>query len=254
MLALSYLSHARQLAYGFVDPEVAKLWSRTSELAASNDHAPERIVADAGRIMVSCVTGRYAEAEDLIRRTLPLLERNGDADARQALYFSSAAVRYRIAAMEDSGALFESALALKGASDPVPGADFQALLMSQYAPVLALTGRPDEARRLVHESVARARAHSQYSECVTSAIAAWALAILHDFAGAAPIAARALELAEAGAFLNWSTRPLSCWACRRSATAGSTKASRRFAQASKVARGTGSWWTTARSAACSPRR
>ena len=208
LLALSDLSHAHQLAYGFIHPQVARLWSQTSELAASREDASERIRADAGRIMVACVTARYAEAEGVIRESLPLLPHVADPGARQAMLFSSATVRYRVAAFDDARELFESALALKTDYDPVPGADFTAVLMSQYAPVQALTGRPDAARRLVRESVERARAHSHYSECVTGALAAWSLALLGDFAGAAPIAARALELALADNFQTWSTRPL----------------------------------------------
>ncbi len=208
LLALSDLSHAHQLAYGFIHPQVARLWSQTSELAASREDAGERIRADAGRIMVACVTARYAEAEEVIREALPLVPLVSDAAARQAWFFSSATVRYRVAAFDDARGFFESAFALGGDYDPVPGADFLAVLMSQYAPVQALTGRPDATRRLVRESLERARDHSHYSECVTGALAAWSLALLRDFAGAAPIAARALEFARADNFQTWSTRPM----------------------------------------------
>ena len=208
VLTLSYLSHARQLAFGFVDPQVGELWSRTSELATSQEDARERIIADSGRIVVACVSGRYAEAEDLIRAALPLSEHVEEAGARKTLFFAAGTVRYRIAAMEDASALFETALALEHAAEPVPGADLTALLMSQYAPAVSLSGRPDYVRDLVRESIGRARAHSHYSECVTATLAAWALGLLHDYASAAPIAARALEIAEADNLRTWSTRPL----------------------------------------------
>ena len=207
VLALSYLSHAHQLAHGFGAPQVAALWSRTRELAGSIQDAREQAVADAGRIMVCCVTARYADAEEVIREALPKLDDNVDEGGRQALMFSAATVRYRVGALDDAALLFESALALKNASDPVPGADLVAVLMSQYAPVLVLSGRTEAARRMVRESVERARAHSHYSECVTSTIAAWALGLLHDYAGAVPIAARAFELAEADNYRTWMTRP-----------------------------------------------
>lgn len=207
LLALSDLSHAHQLAYGFVHPRVATLWSQTSKLAVSREDARERLIADGGRIMVSCVSARYAEGEEVIREVLPLMPLVAEPGARQAFLFSSATVLYRVAAFDEARQMFESALALKAEIDPVPGADFLAVLMSQYAPMQALTGRAGAAQRLVHESVERARAHSHYSECVTGALAAWSLALLHDFAGAAPIAARALEFAEADSFHTWTTRP-----------------------------------------------
>ncbi|MFN2377061.1 MAG: AAA family ATPase [Candidatus Binatia bacterium] len=207
LLALSNLSHAHQLAYGFVHPRVAALWSQTSKLAVSREDARERLIADGGRIMVSCVSARYAEGEEVIREVLPLMPLVAEPGARQAFLFSSATVLYRVAAFDEARQMFESALALKAEVDPVPGADFVAVLMSQYAPMQALTGQAGAAQRLVQESVERARAHSHYSECVTGALAAWSLALLHDFAGAAPIAARALEFAEADSFHTWTTRP-----------------------------------------------
>lgn len=208
VLALSSLGHAHQLVYGFVSPKVEALWSRTRDLATSSDDARGQVLAHAGSIMVSCVSARYADGEEVIRKALPLLPSVEDEGSRQALMFSAATVRYRIAALDDAASLFDAALALKDSSDTMPGADVVALLQSQYAPVLVLQGRVDEARRLVDGSLARARAHSHYSVCVTSAIAAWALAMLHDFSAAAPIAARALEIAEADGYRTWSTRPL----------------------------------------------
>src|SRR5207253_8160095 len=88
------------------------------------------------------------------------------------------------------------------------GADLDALLMSQYSPAVALAGRPDEVRRLAGVSLARARVHSHYSECVTAALVSWALALLNDHEAATPIAARALELANASDFPTWTTRQL----------------------------------------------
>lgn len=207
LLALSALSHARQVAFGWVDPEVANLWSRTSQMAASRENEKERMVAASGSIMVCCVTARYAEAEETIRDALSWLDAVDDLGTRQTLFFSAATVRYRLAAFDDARLLFESALAIECSSDPIPGTDFVAVLMSQYAPVLALLGRAGEARRLVRDSMARARAHSHYCECVTAALASWSLALLHDFDGLEPIAARALEIATADQYRTWSTRP-----------------------------------------------
>lgn len=208
ILALSALGHAHQLVYGFVAPKVEELWSRTGELAASREDARGQVIAHAGGIMVSCVSARYADGEAAIRKALPMLSLVEEEGSRQALLFSAATVRYRIAALQDAASMFEAALALKDASDTMPGADVVAVLQSQYAPVLVLQGRFDEARRMVAESLARARAHSHYSVCVASAIAAWALALMHDYGAAAPIATRALEIAEADGYRTWSTRPL----------------------------------------------
>ncbi|MFN2427531.1 MAG: AAA family ATPase [Candidatus Binatia bacterium] len=205
---LSYLSHARQLAYGFVDPQVIELWSRTSELATSKENAREQILADSGRIIVACVSGRYTEAEEVIRSALSLSEHVDEIAARKTLYFAAGTTRYRIAAMGDACAIFETALSLEHEHEPVPGADLTALLMSQYAPAVSLSGRPDYVRRLVRESVERSIAYGHYSECVTGTLCAWALCLLHDFTAAAPIAARALEIAEIDSFRTWSTRPL----------------------------------------------
>lgn len=208
VLVLRYLSHARQLAYGFVDSQVAELWARTSELAAASENAPERIFADAGRIVVACVSGRYAEAEEFIRAALPLMDVIDDVGARKTFFFAAGTTRYRIAAMSDARSMFETALAIEHPSQPVPGADITALLMSQYSPAVALSGRPDEVRRLAKASMERARALSHYSECVTATLVAWALALVGDYEEATPIAARALEIAEADNFHTWSTRPL----------------------------------------------
>jgi tetratricopeptide (TPR) repeat protein len=207
VLALSYLSHAHQLVYGFVAPSVEKLWDRTRDLAAAGDDAREQAVAEAGRIMVACVSAAYAQGEETIRGALPLLEAIDDG-ARQALLFCSATVRWRIAALADASRMFESALALEGAANPLPGADIMAVVMSQYAPVTAITGRIAETRRLVAESMVRASDHSHYSECVSAALAAFALVLLQDFEAAAPIAERALELARDHDYPTWSTRPL----------------------------------------------
>ncbi len=205
---LVYLTHARQLAFGFIDKQVAELWLRTSELAAANQDDRERLIAEAGRIIVSCVSARYAEAEELIRSTLPLVGRVEDPDARKTFLFTAATTRYRMGAMADSCAMFEAGLRIRHVGDPIPGAEMDALLMSQYAPAVALAGRPDEVRRLTHESMRLAREHSKYSECVTGTLVSWALAIVGDYAEAVPIAERSLEIAVAEGFRTWTTRPL----------------------------------------------
>lgn len=208
LLVLVYLTHARQLAFGFIDKQVAELWLQSSELAAANQDERERLIADAGRIVVSCVSGRYGEAEDVIRSALPLMDRIEDPDARKTFLFAAGTTRYRMGAMADSCAMFEAGLLLKHVGDPIPGAEMDALLMSQYAPAVALVGRPDEVRRLTHESMRLARAHSKYSECVTGTLVSWALAIVGDYAEAVPIAERAFEIAAAAGFRTWTTRPL----------------------------------------------
>jgi DNA-binding winged helix-turn-helix (wHTH) protein/RecA/RadA recombinase len=208
VLVMTYLTHARQLAYGFIDSKVAELWSQTSKLAAANDDAKERLVADSGRIVVACVSGRYAEAEDIIRASLPLLDVVEEGGARKTFFFAAGCTRYRLAMMGDSCAMFDTALATSHDTDPVPGADMTALLMSQYAPAVALTGRPDEVRRLAEQSMARASVHSHYSECVTGTLVSWALALVGDYEAATPIAARCFEIAEADNFRTWTTRPL----------------------------------------------
>jgi tetratricopeptide (TPR) repeat protein len=97
---------------------------------------------------------------------------------------------------------------MKHDDDALPGADLDALLMSQYAPAVALAGKPAEVRRMAEVSIARAHVHSHYSECVTAALASWALALLGDHEAAAPIALRALELANADNFPTWTSRQL----------------------------------------------
>jgi DNA-binding winged helix-turn-helix (wHTH) protein/RecA/RadA recombinase len=208
VLVMVYLTHARQLAYGFIDSQVAELWSRTSKLAEANEDATERLVADSGSIVVACVAGRYAEAEDLIRASLPRLDVVEEGGVRKTFFFAAGCTRYRIAMMADSCAMFEAALATSHDTDPIPGADMNALLMSQYAPAVALAGRPDYVRELAEQSMARASVHSHYSECVTGTLASWALAMVGDYEAATPIAARCFEIAEADNFRTWTTRPL----------------------------------------------
>ena len=207
VLVLRLLSHARQLAYGFVDSQVAELWARTTELAAANENALEHLLAYSGRIVVACVSGRYAEAEALIREALPLMDVVEDVGARKTFFFAAGTTRYRIAQLHDSRAMFETALSIDDPVQPIPGADITALLLSQYAQAVALSGRPDELRRMARKSMELARAHSHYSECVTGTLVSWALALLGDYDEAMPIAERSLELAEADNFRTWSTRP-----------------------------------------------
>ncbi len=208
VLVMIYLTHARQLAYGFIDSQVAELWSQTSKLAEANDDAKERLVADSGRIVVACVSGRYAEAEELIRASLPRLDLVEEGGARKTFFFAAGCTRYRLAMMADSCAMFDAALATHHDTDPIPGADMTALLLSQYAPAVALVGRPDEVRQLAAQSMELASVHSHYSECVTGTLVSWALALVGDYEAATPIAARCFEIAEADNFRTWTTRPL----------------------------------------------
>jgi DNA-binding winged helix-turn-helix (wHTH) protein len=208
LVAMRYLSHARQLAYGFVDPTVRELWSATRKLAMDSEDFPERLLADAGRIVVGCVSGRYAESEEIVRAALPIVERVSSAGVLKTFLFAAGTLRYRMAMMADSSAMFDAALAMVHEGDPIPGNDMDALLLSQYAPAVALVGRPDEVRRMAARSLARAEVHSSYSECVTAALVSWALALLHDHEASKPIAARTLELASREDFRTWSTRPL----------------------------------------------
>jgi len=206
VLVLKYLTHARQLAFGFADPKVRELWSRTSELAASSENFQERLVADAGSIVSGCVSGRYAEAEAIVRAALPMVERVADAGALKTFFFAAGTLLYRMAMMADSCAIFERALAMTHEGDALPGADLDALLISQYAPAVALAGKPDEVRHMAEVSLARARVHSHYSECTTAAMVSWALVLLGDHEAATPIALRAMEIANADNFPTWTTR------------------------------------------------
>ncbi len=206
VLVLKYLTHARQLAFGFADPKVRELWSRTSELAASSENFQERLVADAGSIVSGCVSGRYAEAEATVRAALPMVERVTDAGALKTFFFAAGTLLYRMAMMTDSCAIFERGLSMTHEGDALPGADLDALLISQYAPAVALAGKPDEVRRMAEVSLARARVHSHYSECTTAAMMSWALVLLNDHEAATPIALRAMEIANADNFPTWTTR------------------------------------------------
>jgi hypothetical protein len=90
----------------------------------------------------------------------------------------------------------------------VPGPDLDALLLSQYAPALAVRGRPDDVRVHTDRALERARSHSHYAECVTGSLAAWSLGLLYDFAAGAPIAERTIALANEYGFIDWKSRPL----------------------------------------------
>lgn len=208
IVVLKYLSHARQLAFGFVESQVSELWSLTSDLATATENFQERIVADAGRIVAGCVAGRYAESEEVVRAALPFVERVSDPGTIKTFLFAAGTLRYRMAMMADSCAMFDRALAIPHEGDPLPGSDLDALLMSQYSPAVALSGRADEVRRLAEVSLARAKAHSQYCECVTAALLSWALVLLRDHEVATPIAERTYEIAEACGLTTWSRRAL----------------------------------------------
>jgi DNA-binding winged helix-turn-helix (wHTH) protein/tetratricopeptide (TPR) repeat protein len=208
LLVLADLTHARQLAFGFGDPEVAELWSRTAELAGSAEELRDRVIASSGGIVYACVTGRYADAHETMRSIVPAAEQLVDPGAKKLLAFAIGNVLYRTGATARTIEVFETAIATAHETDPVPGADLDALLLSQYAPALAVRGRPDDVRAHTVRALERAKSHSHYAECVTGSLAAWSLGLLYDFAAGAPIAERTIALANEHGFIDWKSRPL----------------------------------------------
>ncbi len=208
VLILSDLTHARQLAFGFSDPQVAQLWSRATELAETVEDLRDRVIANSGAIVAACVTGRYADAHEMMRAIVPAAEQLADPGAKKLLAFAVGNVLYRTGATERTVEVFESAIATAHDTDPVPGADLDALLLSQFGPALAVRGRPDDVRALTGRALERARDHSHYAECVTGSLSAWSLGLSYDFAAGAPIAERTIELANEHGFIDWTTRPL----------------------------------------------
>jgi DNA-binding winged helix-turn-helix (wHTH) protein/tetratricopeptide (TPR) repeat protein len=208
LLVLADLTHARQLAFGFGDPQVAELWSRTAELADSAEELRDRVIASSGGIVYACVTGRYADAHETMRSIVPAAEQLVDPGAKKLLAFAIGNVLYRTGATAPTIEVFESAIATAHETDPVPGADLDALLLSQFAPALAVRGRPDDVRVHTSRALERAKSHSHYAECVTGSLAAWSLGLLYDFAAGAPIAERTIALADEYGFIDWKSRPL----------------------------------------------
>lgn len=208
VLTLSDLTHARQLAFGFSDPEVAKLWSRATELAESVEDLRDRVIANSGAIVAACVTGRYADAHEMMRTISAAAEQVADPAAKKLFAFAIGNVLYRTGATVKTIEAIESALATVHETDPVPGADLDALLLSQCAPALAVRGRPDDVRSFTDRALERARKHSHYAECVTGSLSAWSLGLSYDFEAGAPIAGRTIELAKEHGFVGWDLRPL----------------------------------------------
>jgi len=199
------LSHAREVAYGFVAPEVTATWTRASRLAAAGDDVREQSLAEASRIVGLLTSARYPEAEEAIRSVLPLLDRISDPGVTRVVLSVAALARCRTGSVAEALSIVEAALAIEGDTDPVPGLEMTGQLLAQHCMSLALTGRFGAARRAAQESVARSRPHSQYSECMIGTQSAFALALVGDYELATPIATRCFELADANDFSIWAT-------------------------------------------------
>lgn len=200
------LAHARQLAFGFVDSQLGALFESARALAEATQAPALQFVAAAGLATGLTFAARYQEASALGRQLVDLANGMGVPAMKQAAYFCSGSVRYRLGGLAEAGSDLEESLRCDSIPASAMGVDLKATALAVSSLVAGKRGLPDTARRLAREAIAAASASGAYNESTIRILGVEVQAILREVSGARSSLERALGLATHHGFTGWLER------------------------------------------------
>lgn len=211
------LAQARQIAFGFADPDVEVLLREALRAAEERQALVQQFSAAVGLHPCLNIAARYAEAEVLSRRLLSMASASGFPPARQIASVLAASTFYRQGRFREAHAQLEESLALDGLPLSASAFDVKATATALAAVVSVQIGRTTQARTLAQRALDLVAESGPYNECVINTLAGETSAFVGDYAAVESYGDRALGLAIQHGFEGWiaSIRFLRGWAAHR---------------------------------------